>query len=136
MEPDVIFHDAASWDATMSELRKQCDDPFKPDNSDYIVCGRAIPTASNGAEAFPDAYYRLKEAALRGDLTLVKTIYEKEWLSYTATGQFSNKDLYNVFCEALEARHTPVVAFLLSQNVPFLQLHSEIAVEKGMESLL
>ena len=136
MEPEEIFHDAAAWDATISELRKQCDDPFKPDNSDYIVCGRTIPTASNGAQAFPDAYYRLKEAALRGDLALVKTIYEEEWLPHTATGQFSNKDLYNVFCEALKARHTPVVAFLLSQNVPFRQHHPEIAVDQGMESLL
>jgi hypothetical protein len=135
-EPEVIFHDAAAWDATISELRKQCDDPFKPDNSDYIVCGRTIPTASNSAQAFLDAYYRLKEAALRGDLALVKTIYEEEWLPHTATGQFSNKDLYNVFCEALKACHTPIVAFLLSQNVPFQQHHPGIAVDQGMESLL
>lgn len=136
MDPEVISHETAAWDTTISGLRKQCDDPFKPDNSDYIVCGRTIPTASNGAQAFPDAYYRLKKAALRDDLTLVETIYEEEWLPHTATSQFSNKDLYNVFCEALKARHTPVVAFLLSQNVPFRQYHSEIAVEQGMESLL
>ena len=136
MEPEIIVHDAASWDALIAEMNKQRGDPFKPDNSDYIACGRTIPTASNGAQAFPNAYYTLKEAALRGDLALVKTIYEEEWLPYTATGQFSNKDLYYVFCEALKARHTPVVAFLLSQNVPFGQYHPEIAVDQGMESLL
>lgn len=112
MDGDLIIHGDAEWDAMISQLREQNRENSKPDDCDYIVCGRKIPTASNGAEAFPNAYYRLKEAALRGDLALVKTIYEEEWLSETATGRFSNDDLYNVFCEALEAGRTPVVAFL------------------------
>lgn len=136
MDGDLIIHGDAEWDATISQLREQRRENSKPADSDYIVCGRKIPTASNGAEAFPDAYYRLKEAALRGDLALVKTIHEGEWITHTATGRFSNDDLYSVLCETLPAGRTPVAAFLLSQNVPFQTHHPEIAVDKGMDSLL
>jgi hypothetical protein len=132
----VVFHTDAERAAFNSQLEEQRRQNFNPAEEDYLFCGRKVPTANNGAEAFPDAFYALKEAALRGDLALVKTIYEKEWLSHTATGRFSNKDLFNIYNEALKAAHTPVAAFLLSQNVPFRRHHPETAVDKGMDSLL
>jgi hypothetical protein len=136
IEGNVVYHNEEEWAAFTSQLEEHRRQNFNPAEIDYLVCGRKMPTASNGAEAFPAAYYALKEAALRADLALVKKIYEEEWLSHTATGRFSNNDLYNVFCDTLSAGHAPVVAFLLSHNVPFKEHHPEIAVTKGMDSLL
>lgn len=132
----MVYLEPEAWKAHIAELRKECAKNRKPHQEDYETCGRIMPTASNGAPAFPDCYHRLKEAALRGDLALVKTIYEEEWLPHTAISDFSSKDLHLISCEALRLRHTPVVAFLLSHNAPFSDHQATVAVDEGMESLL
>jgi hypothetical protein len=150
---EVTVYNPTEWAAHLAYLAQHRTNHTASDE-DYIFCGRPIPSARNGADAFPAAFYALKEAALRGDLGLVMRVYEEDWLPLTMTtasttaddtadntatataGRFSNKDLFNVFLKAFDAGHTPVVAFLLARDVPFRDHHPEQAVAKGMESLL
>jgi len=67
----MLQAERAAFIAQLREHQHQ----YPPTETDYLFCGRKMPTDSNDAEAFPDAFYALKEAALHGEVALVKTIY-------------------------------------------------------------
>jgi hypothetical protein len=87
-------------------------------------------------EAPPEEYHRLDDAAIRGNLDTVISIFEAERLPNTPMERLGNDKFSKVMHRALVRHQIPVVAYLLSRGVPFHILQVELAIEKGLHSLL
>lgn len=91
---------------------------------------------SRQAEELPEDFFALNDAAIRGDLDLVKSIFEKERLPNTPMERLENKKFAPIMHRALLQGRVHVVAYFLSQEIPFKMIQIEIAIEDGLHSLL
>lgn len=87
-------------------------------------------------EAPPEEYHRLENAAIRGDLDTVISIFEAERLPNTPMEQLDNDKFTSVMHRALLRHQIPVVAYLVSHGVPFEMEHVEFAITHGLHSIL
>lgn len=93
-------------------------------------------TASRRAEELPGEFFTLNDAAVRGDLELVKSIFESERLPNTPMERLQNDKFSPIMHRTLLEGRARVVAYFLSQGVPFRMIQIEIAIEDGLYSLL
>lgn len=86
--------------------------------------------------ALPEEYHRLVDAAIRGDLDNVISIFETERLPNTPMERLDGDKFTRVMSRALADRQIPIVEYLISHGVSFQIGHLETVIENGLHSLL
>lgn len=125
-----------SLQAYLPEVTRQCGGLSTPPPIDYQGRDAGGNAASTRAEDLPEEFFRLNEVAGRGDLDLVQSIFESERLPNTPMERLENEKLVPIMHRALLKGRARVVAYLLSQGVPLEMVQVEIAIQRGMHSLL
>ena len=107
-----------------------------PPPIDHADNGAGTVPASKRPEELPEEFLRLQDAAVRGDIDLVKSIFESERLPNTSMERMEDEQYVSVMHKALLKRRENVVAYFLSQGIPFNLLQVEVAIQEGLQSLL
>jgi hypothetical protein len=123
-------------DSYQARASQQQEGLLTPPSFDYTPPITGGHTASTGVEELPEEFFRLKDAARRGELDIVQTIWETERLPNTPMERLSNESLNSVLHGAILEGRTHVATYLLSQGVPWKTIQIEVALMKGLNSLL
>lgn len=107
-----------------------------PPSDDYADFDAGGAAADSTVEELPEEFFKLTDAAIRGDLDLVKSIFESERLPNSPMERIDNNQFVPIMHKALVNGHVLVVVYFLSQGIPFNMVQIGIVVNYGLHSLL